>query len=331
MSIVSNLLGNDTKLTLQIYSGGRIQEPAVLEGITWETARKGEPGKLSFTVIKDDSLSFSEGAEVAVRYGDKNVFFGYVFEKQRNKDHHIQVTAYDQIRYLKAKTTYVLYGIRADQVVKRIAEDFKLRTGTLENTGFIIPTLDCPNQTVLDTILDAIDLTVMNTGQLFYLYDDFGRLTLKNITSSKTDLLINGSTAEDFDYTTSIDSNTYNRILLVTKSDNDGAGVPTVAQDLTNIGRWGVLQHYEEVQNGENAAAKAKALLKLHNKVFRNLTVKNHLGDIRVRAGSGVYLDLNLGDMIAKQHMLVEKATHYFNNGHHTMDLTLNGNEEFYG
>lgn len=331
MSIISNLLGNDTKLTLQIYSGGRIQEPAVLEGITWETARKGEPSKLSFTVIKDDSLSFSEGAEVAVRYGNTNVFFGYVFQKTRNKDHHIQVTAYDQLRYLKDKTTYVLYGIRADQVVKRIADDFKLRTGTLENTGFVIPTLDCPNQTLFDTILDAIDLTVMNTGKLFYLYDDFGRLTLKNITSSKTDLLINSSTAEDFDYTTSIDQNTYNRILLVTKSDNDGAGVPTIAQDLNNIGRWGVLQHYEEVQNGENAAAKAKALLKLHNKVFRNLSIKNHLGDIRVRAGSGVYLDLNLGDMIARQHMLVEKATHHFNNGHHTMDLTLNGNEEFYG
>lgn len=319
------------KCTIQIYSGGRIQEPVVLEGVTWETARKGEPSRLSFTCIKDDGLSFSEGAEVIFRYGDTNVFHGFVFEKNRNKDHHIQVTAYDQIRYLKATTTYIFNGLRADQVVKRIAEDFKLKVGTLENTGFVIPQLDCPNQTVLDTILDAIDLTVMNTGKLFYLYDDFGALTLKNITSSKTDLLINDTTAEDFDYKTSIDTNTYNRILLVTKSDSEGAGVPTVAQDNKTIGQWGVLQYYEEIQNGENATAKAQALLKLHNKVYRSLTIKNHLGDIRVRGGSGVYLDLNLGDMKAKQHMLVEKAKHTFNNGEHFMDLTLTGHEEFYG
>lgn len=319
------------KMTLQLYSGGRIQEPVTLEGITWETARKGEPGKLTFTVVKDDGLSFSEGCEVSLRYGDTNVFHGFVFQKQRNKDQHIQVTAYDQLRYLKAKTTYIFNGIRADQVVKRIAEDFKLKVGSLENTGFVIPKLDCPNQTLFDTILDAIDQTVMNTGQLFYLYDDFGQLTLKNIKSSKTDLLINNTTAEDFDYTTSIDSNTYNRILLVTKSSQDGAGVPTIAQDFKTQGQWGVLQYYEEVQNGENASVKAKALLELHNRVYRSLTVRGHIGDIRVRGGSGVYLDLNLGDMKARQHMLVEKAVHTFDNGYHYMDLTLSGNEDFYG
>lgn len=319
------------KVTLQLYSGGRIQEPAVLEGITWETSRKGEAGKLSFTVIKDDKLSFSEGCEVSLRYGKKNVFHGFVFEKRRNKDHHIQVTAYDQIRYLKSKTSYIFHGIRADQVVKQLAADVKLKVGTLENTGFVIPRLNCPNQTLLDTILDAIDQTVMNTGDLFYLYDDFGSLTLKNIKSSKTDVLINSSTAEDFDYTTSIDSNTYNRILLVTKSSKNGAGVPTIAQDLKTQSQWGILQYYEEVQNGENANAKAKALLELHNRVTRTLTIKNHLGDINVRGGSGVYLDLNLGDMMAKQQMLVEKAVHKFDNGHHSMDLTLSGNGGFYG
>ena len=318
-------------LVIQIESGGKRQEPVVLEGVTWETARKGEAGKLSFTVIKDDNLSFSEGAPIKAWYGETGFFSGFIFQKQRNKDHHIQVTAYDQLRYLKAKTTYTLYGIRADQVVKRIAEDFKLKTGSLENTGFIIPTWDSPNQTLFDGILDAIDETVMNTGKLYCLYDDFGKIALKNIKSLKTDLYINDTTAEDFDYTTSIDSNTYNRILLVTKSDSDGAGVPVVAQDLNNIQKWGVLQKYEEVQNGENATAKAQALLKLHNKVFRSLTIKNHLGDIRIRGGSGVYMDLALGDMNAKTHMLVEKATHTFNNGEHFMDLTLNGNGDFYG
>lgn len=319
------------KCTIQILSGGRVQEPAVLDGIQWETARKGEPGKLTFSCIKDDALSFSEGAEVIFKYGDTNVFHGFVFQKQRDKEHHIQVTAYDQLRYLKNKATYVLNGVRADQVVKRIADDFKLKVGSLPNTKYVIPQIDGSNQTLFDTILDAIDETVMNTGNLFYLYDDFGALTLKNIKDSKTDLLINDTTAEDFDYTTSIDNETYNRILIVTKSSNEGKGVPTVVEDPKTQGQWGVLQYYEETQNGENARAKAEALLKLHNQVFRSLTIRGHLGDIRIRGGSGVYLDLNLGDMLAKQHMLVEKATHTFDHGHHTMDLTLQGHGDFYG
>ena len=319
------------KLTIQLDSGGRRQEPVILDGVTWETSRKGEPGKLTFTCVKDDNLSFSEGAPVSAWFGNVGFFKGYVFQKHRNKDHHIEVTAYDQLRYLKNKTTYVWTGIRADQVVKQIANDFKLTLGNVSNTKFTIPQLKCENQTLFDTILNAIDHTVMNTGNLFYLYDDFGKLTLKNIKESKTDFYINSETAEDFDYTTSIDNETYNRILLVNKSSGEGQGVPTVAQDAKNIAQWGVLQYFEELQNGENAKTKAEALLKLHNKVFRSLSISGHFGDIRVRGGVGVYLDLNLGDMKAKQHMLVEKATHTFDHGHHTMDLVLQGHEDFYG
>lgn len=319
------------KLTLQIYSGDKIQEPVTLEGITWETARKGEPSKLSFTVVKDDKLSFDEGSEVSLRYGDVNVFHGFVFQKQRNKEHHIQVTAYDQLRYLKASDTYIFEGVRADQIVKRIAEDFKLKVGKLENTGFVIPTLDGSNKSLFDTILDAIDLTVLNTGNLFYLYDDFGEITLKNIKSSATDLLITPETAEDFDYSSSIDSNTYNQIKIQVKDEKAGNSTTYIVKDGEKINQWGVLQYYKEIQNCENPAEEAKTLLKLYNKVTRSLTINNQLGDIRVRAGTGVYLDLNLGDkIIDKKLFLVDKATHVFNNGTHFMDLTLNGRTEFY-
>ena len=79
------------------------------------------------------------------------------------------------------------------------------------------------------------------------------------------------------------------------------------------------------------AKAKAEALLKTHNKVFRTLSIKGCFGDIRVRGGSGVFVDLHLGDMKAKQRMLVEKATHTFELDHHSMELELQGCDEFYG
>lgn len=308
----------------------RIQEPIILEGIEWETSRKGEPGKLTFTCVKDETLSFPEGAHVRFTYGDTKVFYGFVFTKQRNKDHHIQVTAYDQLRYLKNKTSYIFSNIRADQVVSRVSQDFLLKTGNLDNTGYVIPKFNKENMTLFDIILDAVDITCRATGNLYVLYDDFGKITLKNIKDTKIDLLINNTTAEDFDYSTSIDSNTYNRIVLTDSEDKSEKNVVKV-QDDKHITQWGVLQYFEAVSTGGNTQATAEELLKMYNSVSRSLSINGHFGDIRCRAGSGVYLDLNLGDMNAKQHMLVDKAKHVFNHDDHFMDLTLIGCEEFYG
>lgn len=317
------------KVTIQILSGGYIQEPPVLEGITWETVRKGEPSRLRFTCIKTDGLSFSEGSEVIMKLGNYNVFHGFVFEKRRNKDHHIEVLCYDQLRYLKNQTSYLWYGIRADQVVSRIAEDFKLQTGKLPNTGHVIPKFEASDSTLFDIILDAIDETLDATGNLYYIYDDFGKIQLKNIKDSLLDVVVCDSTASDFDYTTSIDRSTYNRIILV-DSENKAEANLKKATDMKNVQQWGVLQKVESVSSGTNTQAMANAMLKFYNKVSRSLVIKGQLGDITVRAGCGIYLDLNLGDMIARQRMLVEKAVHTFNNDDHFMDLTLIGNEEFY-
>lgn len=306
-----------------------MQEPIVEEGITWETARKGEPGKLTFTVLKDESLHFNEGAHVRFLYGDTKVFYGFVFTKQRDKEHHITVTAYDQLRYLKNKTSYIFTGVRADQVLTRIADDFLLKVGTVANTGYVIPKFNKDNMTLFDIILDAIDDTVEATGNLYFIYDDFGKIMLKNIKDSKIDLLIDNTTAENFDYTSSIDNNTYNRIVLTDSEDKSERNVVNV-QDDNHIRQWGVLQYFESMSNGGNTTANANALLGLYNKVHRSLTIQGHHGDIRCRAGSGVYLDLYLGDLPGKQHMLVERAVHTFKHDEHTMDLTLIGAGTFY-
>jgi hypothetical protein len=307
----------------------RVQEPIVEEGITWETTRKGEPGKLTFTVLKDNELSFPEGAHVRFMYGETNVFYGFVFTKQRDKEHHITVTAYDQLRYLKNKTSYIFTGIRADQVLTRIADDFRLKVGVVDNTEYVIPKFNKDNMTLFDIVLDAIDATVIATGNLYFIYDNFGKIMLKNIKDTKLNVLVDSTTAENFDYSSSIDNNTYNRIVLTDSEDKSERNVAK-AQDIGNINLWGVLQYYEAMSNGANTQANAKLMLELYNKVHRSLTIQGQKGDIRCRAGFGIYLDLYLGDLPGKQHMLIEKAVHTFKHNEHTMDLTLIGAETFY-
>ena len=85
--------------------------------------------------------------------------------------------------------------------------------------------------------------------------------------------------------------------------------------------------YFDTLQEGENGQAKADALLSLYNKKTRNLRITNALGDNRVRAGSMIVVNLNLGDIKVKNFMLVEKCRHTYNDGEHRMDLTLRGGE----
>jgi hypothetical protein len=299
----------------------------VEEGIKWTTERCGSPSVLKFTVIKDDSIAFQEGDAVRMKVDGQNVFYGFVFSKKRNKEHHIEVTAYDQLRYLKNKDTYVYENKTASQVIQMIANDFNLNLGKIEQTGYIIPSRVEDNQSLFDIIQNALDLELQNKGEMFCLYDDFGKLTLKNIASMKLDLLIDKDTAEDFDYTSSIDDQTYNRIKLTYDNEEAGEREVYIAKDSANENQWGVLQYYEKLQKGENGKAKADALLKLYNQKTRNLKVTNCFGDVRCRAGTLVPVQLYLGDISASNYLLVEKAIHTFNNDQHLMSLNLRGGE----
>ena len=312
---------------LLIEGNGRLFQPIVEEGITWSTERKGCPGELKFKVLKDDTLDFAEGDAVRLKVNDSEVFFGFVFKKQRDKDHNISVTAYDQMRYLKNKDTYKIEGEKASGFIKRIADDFKLRTGEIEDTGYVIPSRIEKNTALIDMIQTALDLTLENKKQMFVMYDDFGKITLKSLESMKLDLLIDEESGENFDYTSSIDSNTYNKIKLLEESEKNEIGKPYYAYDSNNMNQWGILQYFDTLKEGENGQAKSDALLDLYNKKTRNLSIKKAIGDTRVRAGSLIPVMLNLGDIEVGSYFLVEKCKHEFKDNQHFMDLTLRGGE----
>lgn len=321
---VELLIGNE--------SGTKVYQPAVEEGIEWSTERRGTPGKLVFKVLKDDILDFSEGSAVRLRVDGEKIFFGFVFKQQRTKDQIITVTAYDQLRYLKNKDTKVYENKTAAQFIRMTAEDFQLNVGTMEDTGYIIPSRVEENTSLFEMFENALDLTLVNTGEMFVLYDDFGKLTLKSLSSMYVGvpgayLVIDEETGENFDYISSIDDSTYNKIKLTYDNEESGKRDVYIAQDSSNINRWGILQYFDTLQKGEDGQAKADALLELYNKKTRNLKITNALGDNRVRAGSMVVINLDLGDIKLKNFMLVEKVKHTYRESEHWMNLTLRGGE----
>lgn len=312
---------------LIVRNGDTLYSPAVLENIKWSTERCGTPSKLTFKVVKDDVLNIQEGNSVRFKWNGNNIFYGFIFSKKRDKEDIITVTCYDQLRYLKNKDTYVYTNKTAGEVLQLIAQDFNLQTGTIDDTGYKIPSRSEDNQTLFDIIQTTLDLTMENKKELYVLYDDFGKITLRKLDNMRVNILIDEETAENISYTSSIDENTYNKIKLIFDNEETGKRDVYIAQHGENINKWGVLQYYEKLQKGENGKVKADALLSLYNKKTRKLTIKNVLGDCRVRAGSLVGIHLNLGDMSLNNWMVVESCKHIFSLDEHFMDIVVRGGE----
>ena len=312
---------------LLIQHGANAMLPPVVEDVTIEWERQGQPGKMTFEVVKTDGLSFQEGDPCRFSVDGTPIFYGVVCEKSRQGSNPavIQVTAYDQLYYLKNKDTYVYENKTASDLIKMIAEDFKLNIGDIESTGHTIASRVEDNQTLFDIIQNALDATLKATGKMFVLYDDVGKLTLKSIGNMKLGVLIDEDTAGDYDYTSSIASQTYDKVKLTYENKDTGKREVYIAQDSSHINQWGVLQYYEKLGSNGNAKAMADALLDLYNTKTRTLRLKDVLGDIRVRAGTLLVVMLGLGDINVSNYLMVEQCKHTFKDGMHLMELKMRG------
>lgn len=312
---------------LFIQHGKTLMLPPIVDGVTVEWERQGQPGKLTFEVVKTDGLSFEEGDACRFSVDGTPLFYGFVFDKSRSGSNPnvIKVTVYDQLYYLRNKDTYVYSNKTATEVVKMIAEDFGLNLGTLENTGYKIATRTEENTSLFDIIQNALDETLKAKTEMYVLYDKAGKLMLTNIANMKLGIVINEETAGDYDYKTSIADKTYNRIKLTYEDSDAGTRQVFIAQDGSNISKWGVLQYFEKLDDATNAKTMADALLKLYNAKTRTLSIKNALGDTRVRAGTMLVVILGLGDINLSNFLMVEQVKHSFKDGQHLMELKLRG------
>lgn len=314
------------KYELLIQHGENIMLPPIVEGVTIEWQRTGQPGKLTFTCVKTDDLSFTAGDAVRFSVDGTPIFYGFVFDKSRTglEDKKLTVTVYDQIYYLtKNKDTYVFENKTAADIIKMLAEDFHLNLGLLTATPVKFESLVFDNKSLYDMVAEALSSTTESTGQLYTLYDKAGKLMLSTIPEMTLDILISEASAGNFDYKTSISEDTYNRVKLIYENSNEGIRQLFFAEDPVKVSKWGVLQYFEKLNSGTMAQTKALSILSQYDSMSRTLTLKNVLGDIRVRAGSLFPCVLGLGDMNLSNYMMVEQAKHTFKENEHLMELKL--------
>ena len=315
-----------TELLIQEKGTGKIWEVSnCTQQCTWTTQRTGAPGRFEFTINKAGDLSFVEGDTVRFSVDGELVFFGWVFTKTKDRWGVIDVTCYDRIRYLKNTASYAFYDLTAGDMIRQMAADMQVDVSEIEDTGYLIPSLIEQDQACIDIAEAAIQQTLLNTGNIYVLFDDGNGISLKQPANMISDVIIGEkSLLTDYSYKTDIDQQTYNSVKLVRPNEQTGRKEVFIAQDSGNIDRWGLLQLTQTVDGAVNDAqvkAQAEATLSYYNRRLRTLSVSS-LGVPGLRAGQMIYMYVpGLGDINLNQYVLLEKVTHTWENDDHTMEF----------
>ena len=315
-----------TELLIANKTSGKFWECSIsVSTVSWETERTGAPGKLTFTVIKSGDLSFTEGDIVRFSVDGQLQFYGWVFTKSKNRWGEIDVTCYDRLRYLKANASYAFYGQKAGDMIRQIAADFQLDTGEIADTGWPIPSFIKEDESCLDMIGEAVQQTLLNTGDIYVFFDDGNGLALRRPEDMISDVVIGtGSYLTEYDYKTDIDAQTYNSVKLARPIEDTGRADVFVAENSDLIRRWGLLQLYQTVDGDVNDAqvkAQAAASLAYYGRRMRTIQVSS-LGVPGLRAGQMVLMRVpDLGDIALNQYVMLESVTHTWENDVHTMEF----------
>ncbi len=282
---------------------------------------------LSFGIYsKNLEFNISEGTEVLFYAEGKAVFKGYVFQIQRTKQI-IKIIAYDQTRYLKNRDSFYFRNVKASEIIMNVCSKFKINIGEIDNTEYIIPILIEDDTALWNVFEKALNITQGVTNQKYIIYDDFGKLMLKNVKNMSVPLFFSSDdkTMIDFNYKTDIDSETFNRVKLFKHNKDDKVCYTAAEEQAESVARWGVLQYTKVIDDELNSAQAnelAKKILEAKNKLNSALSVVD-FGKIDIRAGSSVGVKIKLAQGEINSLFYVRECVHSFKNDQHTMKLEL--------
>ena len=273
--------------------------------VVWSTQRTGQPGKLTFTYLRTPESKLEEGDVIRFSVNGQLQFYGWVFTRGFDRWGPVDVVCYDRIRYLKANASYSFYGQSAGDIIR--------------------PSLIMQDKSCIDIINTALQKTLLNTGKVYVFYDSGDGLALKEANDLKTDIVIGDySLMTNYTFDSSIDTQTYNSIKLARPNQETGKADVFVMKDSEHIGKWGLLQLYQTVDEAANDAQvkeQAKVSLEYYNRVLQQLKLSS-LGVPGLRAGALILVNLSdLDGEPFKQYVMLEKVEHTFKNDEHTMEL----------
>lgn len=280
---------------------------------------------LTFDYPTAKSKGFPNGSEAVFTYNNTNIFYGFLFKSSQSKDN-FSCICYDQLRYLKASNSIMRQVQTLDSFTNDVCAQVgeRMRLGKLDSTEVNLGKYNFDNKTHLDMIYQSIKDNLLLNGYQYVLRDNFGALDLIDAYDLRLPLIIGDSSlATDFEYTNSIDDDTYNYIKVALDDEEKGVRDVYITTQGQTVAAWGKLMLYDKVSAKMNSAQlteRANMLLKIKNRETETLSVEC-IGDVRVMAGSGIKIEIAQANINGWG--MVESVTHEFGKTNHTMKLNL--------
>jgi plasmid maintenance system antidote protein VapI len=286
--------------------------------LEWSGSKYNAARRLEFSYPSNLSFNLNQGSAVELYDGDTELFSGFLFRKSRShQNNEISLLSYDPMIYvLKSSGSYNFKTTTIGNVFTKVAADLGIPLGHIEDSGTLITLEPQLNQNCYEVILEPCRQVKKKTNKIYLPKIIGGKLSLITAGEVVKKLeLANSVNLLDSTYSETIE-NVVNKVII---TDDKGKRIGQVTGEGLNT--WGTFQSVYEKEDKKNPSAEAKLLL---HGLDREASVEA-LGDIRCISGKAVVIKdpSNLKGLF-----YIDEDTHRWENGQHTMNLTLNFKNE---
>lgn len=314
-----------------LYNGEYWIEPLV-KSVQWsgDVAQPHRTLTVSFSNThnaEDVRIAFELGKELRFYADGVGLFRGVIFSYDINDKGDATITAHDENVYLtKNVDTQKFVKMTAGSIVRALCKTFSILTGTIADTGYVIPKLILRNMTLWDMIVTALTETRKQNNRKFFVYSREGKLFLRE----KKDEVVRWMLEDGVNIISATRSQSIEEMRTAVKATggDDKKPVTFTAKDAGLIAKYGLMQHVETAESDATASQiqqLAKERLKELGQVAEDVSV-TALGNTAVVAGAAVYAFEGMTDIVGGYY--VNADTHRFESGLHTMDVTLSKTDD---
>lgn len=318
---------------IRVLYDGKTYVESLVKTTTWsgDVAQPHRTLTLSMSNTRDgdeQAVPFELGKELRLYVDGKGVFRGVIFTYDITDKGEAVVIAYDENVYLtKNVDTRKFVKMTAGGMIAELCKSFGISTGTIANTGYVIPRMILRNKSLWDMMVTALTETRKQNGRKFVVYASNGKLNLREKKDGAVRWMIeDGVNIIGATRTQSIEE--MRTAVKVVGGESEEKQIVATEKNADMAKRYGLMQHYESADSKLNASQLrqlAKTRLKELAAIKEDVTV-NALGITDVVAGTAVYAFESMTDLVGG--FYVNADTHTFSDGTHTMDLTLSKTDD---